>query len=119
MSGHKRVWAQSCLGTNQMCLGTNMSRHSHVCAKSCGAQSCLSAIMPGHKRVWAQTCVGTKVSGHSRVGPVVWTESCMGTNVVEPHFIGHQLKEKREHRYLRQAGQLTHAIRVTARDMLS
>ena len=39
MSGHKRVWAQTCLGTN----------------------------VSGHKRVWAQTCQGTNFSGHKRV----------------------------------------------------
>ena len=39
MSGHKRVWAQTCVGTD----------------------------VRGHKHVWAQTCVGTDVRGHKRV----------------------------------------------------
>ena len=33
VSGHKRVWAQTCLGTNvwvQMCLGTNLCEHKRV-----------------------------------------------------------------------------------------
>ena len=57
MYGHKRVWAQ-------MCLGTNMCGHKCVWAQN----------VSGHQCVWAQTCVG----------PVVWAQSCMGTNVVEP-----------------------------------
>ena len=42
--GHRRVWAQSCLGTNYMCVGTIVSGHNRVWAQSCG---------PNH--VWAQT----------------------------------------------------------------
>ena len=59
MSGHKRVWAQTC-------LGTIMYGHNRV-----------GTIMSGHKCVWAQTCVGTNVSGHTRV----WAQTFVGTNV--------------------------------------
>ena len=63
MHGHKRVWAQTWVGTNVLC---------------------------GHKRVWAQTCVGTNVSGHKRawaqacLGTIVWAQVCTGTNVWSP-----------------------------------
>ena len=61
MSGHNRVWAQTCLGTN-------------VCGpKRVWAQTCLGTNICGHKRVWANSC------GPSRVGPIMY----MGTNVVE------------------------------------
>ena len=62
MSGHKCVWAQTCVGT----------------------------IVFGHKRVWAQSCLGTIVSGHNRVwaqsclGTIVWAQVCMGTIVWSP-----------------------------------
>ena len=55
--GHKRVWAQSCLGTNQMCLETFKRLGTNV---------------SGHKCVWAQTCLGTNASRHKRV----WTQLC-------------------------------------------
>ena len=99
--GHRRVWAQSCLGTNvsctnvsghnrawaQSCLGTIVSGHNRVWAQSClgtvvsghnrvWAQSCLGTIVSGHNRVWAQSCLCAIVSGHSRVDPVVWAQSC-------------------------------------------
>ena len=46
MSGNKRVWAQSC-------LGTKVSEHKRV-----WAQSCVGTNVSGHKRVWAQSCMG-------------------------------------------------------------
>ena len=78
-----------------MCLGTNISRHSHVWAQSylgtniCGhqcvrAQTSVGTNVSWHKSVWTQTCVRTNVSGHKREGTVVWAQSCMSTNVVEP-----------------------------------
>ena len=80
VSGHKRVWAQSCVGTivcghnrvwAQTCVDTNVCGHNRV-----WAQSCLGTIVSGHKRVWAQSCVGTIVCGHYRVGTIVWAQSC-------------------------------------------
>ena len=65
MSGHKCVWAQSC-------LGTNVCEHNRV-----WVQTCLGTIVSWHNRVWAQSCLGTIVSGHNRV----WTQSCLGTIV--------------------------------------
>ena len=63
MSGHKCVWAQTCVGII-------------VCGhKRVWAQTCVGTIVCGHKRVWAQTCLGTNVSGHYRV----WAQSCLGT----------------------------------------
>ena len=56
ISGHKCVWAQTCVGT----------------------------IVCGHNRVWAQSCLGTNVCGHNRVCSIVWAQSCMGPIVVEP-----------------------------------
>ena len=60
MSGHKCVWAQTC-------VGTIVSGHKCV-----WAQTCLVTNVCEHKRVWAQTCMGTNVSGHKRV----WAQSC-------------------------------------------
>ena len=62
VSGYNSCWAL-------MCLGTNVSGHSHVRAQSCG-----------RNHVWAQTCLGTNVSepnlsGHSHVVTVVWPQS--------------------------------------------
>ena len=55
-----------------MCLGANVSGHSHVCA-----QSCLGTNVSGHKRcVWAQTCLGLVMYGHNR-----WAQSYLSTNV--------------------------------------
>ena len=94
MSGHNRVWAQSCLGTNrvwaQSCLGTNVSGHKRV-----WAQMCLGTNVHGHRhvsghkrtmysmprtRLWLGTiiaCQGTNVSGHKHV----WAQTCVGTNM--------------------------------------
>ena len=103
MSLHKRVWAQTCLGTivcghnrvwAQSCAGTIVCGHKRVWAQWCvgtivcehkrvWSQTCVGTNVCGHKRVWAQSCVGTIVSGHKRV----WAQSCMGTNVVEPYSI--------------------------------
>ena len=60
VSGHKHVWAQSC-------LDTNVCGHNRV-----WAQTCLGTIVSGHNCVWAQSCLGTIVSGHNRV----WAQSC-------------------------------------------
>ena len=88
MSGHKRVWAQTCVGTNvcghkrvwaQTCVGTNVSGHKHVWARTC-----VGTNVSGHKRVWAQTCVGTNVCGHSRVGPIMYGHKRGGTTL-KPH----------------------------------
>ena len=49
-----------------ICLGTNMSRHSHACAQPCGHNHVWAQNLSGHKRVWAQN-----VSGHSHVVTVV------------------------------------------------
>ena len=58
MSGHKCVWAQTCVGAKvfgnkrvwaQTCLGTNVSGHKRVLAQSCG-HSRVGTIMYGHKR---------------------------------------------------------------------
>ena len=65
VSGHKWVWAQTCLCTNE-CV--------HKCV---WVQMCVSTNVCGHKRVWTQTCFGTKVFGHKRV----WAQMCMDTNV--------------------------------------
>ena len=62
MSGHNRVWAQSC-------LGTIVSGHNRV-----WAQSCLDTIVYGHSRVWAQWC------GPSRVGPIMYGHKRGGTD---------------------------------------
>ena len=70
VSGHKRVWAQSCLGTKRVWV-----------------QTCVGTIVCGHNRVWVQACVGTTVSGHNRVwsqtyvGTVVWAQSCRPNHV--------------------------------------
>ena len=83
MPTHKRVWAQSC-------VGTIVCGHNRV-----WAQSCVGTIVCGHNRVWAQSCVGTIVCGHNRVwaqscvGTIVWAQACMdssmyGTNVWSP-----------------------------------
>ena len=72
VSGHKCVWAQSCLGTN-VC-GTNVSGHNRV-----WAQSCVGTIVSGHKRVWAQSCLGTIVCGHNRVGSIMYGPNRGGT----------------------------------------
>ena len=53
MSGHKRVWAQMCPGTN-------------VCGHNVWAQTCEGTNVCGHKREWAQTCLGT----------IVWAQTC-------------------------------------------
>ena len=104
MSGHKCVWAQTCVGTNvcghkhvwaQSCLGTNVCGHNRVWAQTCvgtivsghnrvWAQSCLGTIVSGHNRVSAQSCLGTIVSGHNRV----WAQSC-GHNRVGSSMYGH------------------------------
>ena len=55
MTGHKRVWAQTCVGTN-------------VC---------------GHKRVWAQTCLGTIVCEHNRVGSIMYGHKRGGTGKLD------------------------------------
>ena len=60
VSGHKRIWAQTC-------VGTNVSGHKRV-----WAQTYMGINVSGHKRVWAQTCLGTNVSGLKRV----WAQSC-------------------------------------------
>ena len=103
-SGHKRVWAQSCVGTivcghkrvrAQMCVGTIVCGHKRVWAQSCvgtivcghnrvWAQSCVGTIVSGHKRVWAQSCVGTNVCGHNRV----WAQTCLGTIVCGHNRVG-------------------------------
>ena len=44
VSGHNRVWAQTC-------VGTIVSGHNHV-----WEQSCLGTIVSEHKRIWAQSC---------------------------------------------------------------
>ena len=49
VSGHKRVWAQTCLGA--VMYGLNN----------------VGTIMSGHKRVSTQSCLGTIMSGHKRV----------------------------------------------------
>ena len=72
VSGHNRVWAQSCLGT--IVSGHNRVGHNRV-----WAQSCLGTIVSGHNRVWAQSCLGTVVSGHSRVGPIMYGHKRGGT----------------------------------------
>ena len=68
MSGHKRVWAQTC-------VGTNMSGHKHV-----WAQSCLATNVSGHNRVWAQMCglnrAGSSMYGHKRVVSINCIENC-------------------------------------------
>ena len=77
MSGHRRVWAQTCLGTVMYGLnrvGTVMyDCVHHVMYGHVWAQ------MSGHKHVWAQSCMGTNM-----YGLIVWVQLCMGTNVVEP-----------------------------------
>ena len=73
--GHRRVWAQSC-------LGTNVSGQNRVWAKSC-----LGKIVSGHNRVWAQSYLGTIVSGHNRL----WAQSCLaGHSRVGPIMYGHK-----------------------------
>ena len=71
VSGYKRVWAQTC-------VGTNVSEHKRV-----SAQTYLGTNMCGHKRVWAQTCLDTNVCGHKRtcLGTIVRAQVCVGTNV--------------------------------------
>ena len=61
ISGHKCVWAQTC-------VGTNVCGHNRVWAQSCG-----------HKCVWAQTCLGTIVCGHNRVGSIMYGPNRGGT----------------------------------------
>ena len=87
MSGHRCVWAQTCVGTivsghkcvwAQTCVGTNVSGHKRVWAQTyMGTNVCGHKSMCGHKRVWTQTCVGTNVSGHKHV----WAQTCLDTNV--------------------------------------
>ena len=82
MCGHKRVWAQTC-------VGTNVSGHKRV-----QSQTCVGTGVSGHKRVQAQTSLGTNVCGHKRAsaqsfghnhaGIFVWAQACMGTNVWSP-----------------------------------
>ena len=68
------------------CQGTNVSGHKHV-----WAQTCVGTIVSGHKRVWAQSCLGTIVSRHNRIwaqsclGTIVWAQVCMGTIVWSPN----------------------------------
>ena len=66
VSGHNSFWGTiMCLGTNvtghshvcaQSCLGTNVSWHCHACVQSCG-----------HNNVWAQMCLCTNMSRHSHI----------------------------------------------------
>ena len=83
MSGHKRVWSQTSVGTNvcleQTCLGTIVCGHKRV-----RAQTCVGTNVCRHNRVWAQTFVGTIVSGHKRV----WAQSCVDTNVSGHNRVG-------------------------------
>ena len=79
---------QSCTCTDrrQKCL----KRHNTSGHKCVWAQTCVGTIVCGHNRVWAQPCLGTIVCGHNRVsaqtclGTIVWAQSCMGPIVVEP-----------------------------------
>ena len=58
----------SCWGTNMP--GTDMSGHRlNVSGHKCvWAQSCLGTIESGHNRVWAQSCLGTVVWVQSCMG---------------------------------------------------
>ena len=71
MSGHKRVWAQTCLGTVMYGLnrvGTVMyDCVHHVMYGHVWAQICLGTIMYGYKHVWANR-VGSIMYGHKRGG---------------------------------------------------
>ena len=83
MSGHKRVWAQTYLGTNvheRLCTDTFVSRHDcdHTII------TCQGTNFSGHKRVWAQTSLGTNESGHKQVWAqtvLAWAQACMVTTV--------------------------------------
>ena len=75
MSGHKRVWAQTC-------VGTNVSEHKRV-----WVQACVGTNVSGHKSVLAQMCVGTNVPGHKLV---------RATNVWSPLSTAHNLSPRRQ-----------------------
>ena len=59
MSGHRFVWAQTCLGTI-VCGHKPVCEHKRVWAQTCVAQSCVGTIVWaksfGLKYQWAQTC---------------------------------------------------------------
>ena len=100
MSGHKRVWVQTCLGTNvsghnhvwarikcvwaQTCPGTNMSKHSHLWAYNCVGTIMSEHNVYEHKLIWAQMCLGTNVFGHK----CVWAQKFLGTNVSGHKCVG-------------------------------
>ena len=78
MSGHKCVWAQTC-------VGTIVCGHNRV-----WAQTCVGTIMSGHNRVWAQTCLVTIVCGHNRVGSIMYGPNRGGTaSPMSSYQVGH------------------------------
>ena len=58
-----------------MYLGTDVSGHNHVWwaqIKCVWAQMCMGTIVSGHNRVWAKSCLGKVVSGQSHVWAQTW-----------------------------------------------
>ena len=73
-SGHKCIWAQTCLLT--VMYGHNRVETIMFWNNRVWAQTCMSTKIPGHELSWAQTCVdtclGTNMPEHKRV----WAQSC-------------------------------------------
>ena len=81
VSGHKRVSAKTCRGTNVHVgmQGINV----HVCAlHDCNHTiiACQGTNVSVRKRVWEQTCLGTNVSWPNRVGLSMYGHKSMVLN---------------------------------------
>ena len=70
MSGHKRVWAQSCLGTNVSGVGSSMYGHNRVVSNGhMSHQKCsrLHFVTASFDSIGVVRIASTRVCGETRI----------------------------------------------------